>query len=79
MYAAKHDDIGVGFLSLPRQPERVPDIVGDVLNFRLLIIMREDDRVHLLFETLDLPEIVRPNIQNLHTNLLITTADELDT
>ena len=45
---------------LARQIEAVADEVREVLDLRLLIIMREDDRVALALQPLDLGEQVEP-------------------
>ena len=55
-HAAEGDDFGVGRRGLARQVEAVADEIGEVLDFRLLVIMREDDRVALLLQALDLGE-----------------------
>ena len=47
-HAAKGDHLGVGRRRLARQIEAVADEIGEVLDLRLLVIMREDDRVALL-------------------------------
>src|SRR5690606_20508662 len=51
--AAKGDDVGVGLRRLARQLERIADEIGEVLDFGLLIIMREDDGVAFLAEPFD--------------------------
>ena len=58
--AAKSDDVGVGRRGLARQIEAVADEVGEVLDFRLLVIMGEDDGVALALQPLDLGEEVEP-------------------
>ena len=61
-HAAKGDHLGVGRRRLARQIEAVADEIGEVLDLRLLVIMREDDRVALLLEARDLGEQVeRPS------------------
>ena len=57
-HAAKGDDLGVGGGRLARQVEAVADEIGEVLDFRLLVIMGEDDRVALLLQARDLGEQV---------------------
>ena len=56
--AAKSDDLGVGRRRLARQIEAVADEIGEVLDFRLLVIMGEDDGVALALEPLDLGQQV---------------------
>ena len=46
--------IGIGGGGLARQIEAVADEIGEILKLGLLVIMREDDRVLLLAEALDL-------------------------
>ena len=53
--AAKDDHLGLGPRRLARQPERIPDEIGDVLDLRALVVVRENDRVAVLRERLDLP------------------------
>ena len=52
--AAKGDHLGVGRGRLARQVEAVADEIGEVLDFGLLVIMGEDDRVALALQPLDL-------------------------
>ena len=56
--AAKGDHVGVGRRRLARQIEAVADEIGEVLDFRLLVIMGEDHRVALALQPLDLGEQV---------------------
>ena len=53
MHPTEHDDIRIGVGSLPRQLKGVPDEVGDVLDFRLLVIVRQDHGVAFLAELVD--------------------------
>jgi hypothetical protein len=53
-HAAERDHLGIGLCRLARQFERVADEIGKVLDLGLLIIVREDHRVALLAQTLDL-------------------------
>ena len=48
--AAKDDDVGRSFRRLLRKAEGIAHIVGDVLDFGDLVIVREDDGVELFFE-----------------------------
>ena len=50
MHAAEHDDIRAGPRRLLRQAERIADEIRHVLDFRHLVIVREDDGVELFFE-----------------------------
>ena len=50
MDAAEQDHVGVGFLRLERQAERVADVIRHVLNFGDLIVVREDDGVAAVFQ-----------------------------
>ena len=58
--AAEGDHLGVGRRRLARQIEAVADEVREVLDFRLLVIMGEDDGVALALQALDLGEQVEP-------------------
>ena len=54
MDAALHDDVGVRLAGDARELERIPDHVGDaIVDFRRLVIMRQDDGVALLFQVVD--------------------------
>ena len=53
MHAAEGDDIGVGFLGLVGQAERVAHVVGDFLDLGDLVIVGQDDGVALLLEAQD--------------------------
>ena len=59
-HPAEGDHLGVGRRRLARQIEAVADEIGEVLDRRLLVIMREDDRVALLLEARDFVEQVEP-------------------
>ena len=52
--AAERDDVGIGFSGLARKLEAVAHEIGNVLNFRALVIVPEDHRVALLAQTVDL-------------------------
>ena len=65
--AAKGDDFGIGRRGLARQIEAVADEVREVLDFRLLVIMGEDDGVAFALQPLDLGEKVEP-LQTLRLN-----------
>ena len=54
--AAEGDHVGVGFRRLARQLEAVADEIGEVLNVGGLVVMRQDNRVLLLAEAIDLGE-----------------------
>ena len=54
MDAAEDDHLGLGGGRLARQPERVADEVGDVLDLRHLIVVREDHSLALGDEPADL-------------------------
>ncbi len=51
---AKGDHIGIGFGRHLAQLERIADKIGQVLDLRALIIMRQDHRVALLAQAIDL-------------------------
>ena len=53
MDAAEDDDIRFGLRRLLRQTERITHVIGDILNFRHLVVMREDDRMELFLEPKD--------------------------
>ena len=48
--AAEHDDLGVGRDGLLRQTERVAHEVGQILNLRNLIVVRQKDGLQLAFQ-----------------------------
>ena len=50
MHAAENNHIRVGLGGLLGKAERIAHKIRDVLDFRHLVIMREDDGVQLLFE-----------------------------
>ena len=50
MHAAEHDHIRVRLGRLLREAERIADEIRHVLDFRHLVIVREDDGVELFFE-----------------------------
>ena len=52
----------LGLLRLLGQHEGVPKDVGDVLQVRLLVVVRQDDRVALVLEPLDLLEEVEGRV-----------------
>ena len=54
VHAAEDDDVGVGLRRLAREAERIADEIGDVLHFGALVVVRENDRVALARELLDL-------------------------
>ena len=54
MHTREDDDIGIRFGSLLAQAEAVAYIIRDILNIRILIIMRQNDSIFLLLETLNL-------------------------
>ena len=56
--AAKGDDIGIGFGGALAELQRIPDKIGQILNFRLLIIMRQDHRVAFFLQPVDFAEQV---------------------
>ena len=58
--AAKGDHLGIRLSGLARQIETVADEVREVLDFGLLVIMREDYGVALALQALDLAEEVEP-------------------
>jgi hypothetical protein len=53
MDAAEDDDLGGGFGGLLGKAEGIADIIGEVLDFRDLIIMGEEDGVELSFQVKD--------------------------
>ena len=56
---AKSDDISVGFRRTLAEFKRVTDEIGKVLNFRLLVIMRENDSIAFFFQPLDFSEQIK--------------------
>ena len=54
MHAALDDDLGIDLGRLARELERVPDEIGDaIVDFRRLVVVRQDDRVALSLERVD--------------------------
>lgn len=51
--AAKCDDIGVGFFCLKGKPQRVANVVSDLLDFGDLVVVGEDDGVALFLKAQD--------------------------
>ena len=48
MHAALHDDVGVDLARLARELERIADEIGDaIVDFRRLVVVRQDDGVAL--------------------------------
>jgi len=54
MHSTEHDDVGVGLDGLLRETEGIADVIRDVLDFGDLVIVRQNDRVELLFERVNL-------------------------
>ena len=54
MHAAEDDHPGVGGGRLLREPERVADVIGDVLDLGQLVVVGEDHRAALARERPDL-------------------------
>jgi hypothetical protein len=52
--AAEGDRVGARGGRLTREAERIADVVGDVLDLRHLVVVREDHRVARLGEGADL-------------------------
>ena len=50
MHAAENDHVGVGFCRLLGKSERIAHEIRHVLDFRHLVIVRQDDGVQLLLE-----------------------------
>ena len=48
VHAAKDDDICIGFRRLAGQRQGIAGVVGNVLNLRDLVIMRQNHRIALL-------------------------------
>ncbi len=63
MHAAENDHVRVGLLSVVTQSEGVAYVVGHVLNFTNLIVMRQDDSVAFLFETPDFFGQIRSRLE----------------
>jgi hypothetical protein len=61
LHAAERDHIGVGLRRLARQFQRIADEIGQILQFRLLVIMRQDDGILLAAQALDLGADVDTN------------------
>ena len=54
LHTAKRDDIGIGGRRLARQFQRIAHEIGQILNFRLLVVMRQNDRVAFLAQAVNL-------------------------
>ena len=54
MDAAEDNDVRIGFGRLLREPKGIPHVVGHVLNFWHLVIVRQDDGMALTFQAQDL-------------------------
>ena len=54
LHAAKGDDIGARFGGLAAQLQTVTDKIGEVLDFRLLVIVRQDHRIAFFTQAVDL-------------------------
>ncbi len=57
MHSTEDDHVGFGCRGLSREPERIADVVGNVLHVGQLVVVREDDgvalackRAHLLMQ-----------------------------
>ena len=65
MNAAKDNDIRAGLGRLLRKSEGIADVIRDVLDFRHLIIMGEDDCIQLFLERDDVAgKRVQPGRRN---------------
>lgn len=62
MDPGKDDQIGVGFGRLARQSQRVADVIGQVLDDRFLVVVRQDDGVFFLPESVDLRDQIQRRI-----------------
>ena len=45
MHPAEHDHLGGRAGCLPGEPKRIADEIGDILNFRPLVVVRENDGI----------------------------------
>ncbi len=52
--AAERQDVALELLRLPRELQAVPHRVGNLLDFRFLVMMRQDHCLAVLFEVQDL-------------------------
>ena len=59
MHAGENDQIRRCLLSLLRESQAIPNIIRHVLDIRLLVIVREDNRILLSFQFFDLQEKVK--------------------
>ena len=60
MHAALDDDVGIDLGRLARELERIADEIGDaVVDFRRLVVVRQDDGVALLLERVDRLDVGR--------------------
>ena len=65
MNTGKDDQRGVGRGRLPGEAERIADIIGHVLDVRLLIVMRQQHRIFLPLEAFDRVEHIQGGIDLL--------------
>ncbi len=56
MNSGKHNQVGIGSLGGARKLEAVSNEVRNILNVRVLVIMRQDDRIFFFLELLDFLE-----------------------
>ncbi len=54
VYAGKHNDIGIGLSSFLGKAQAIADIIGHILNIRLLVIVRQQNRIFFFFQSLNL-------------------------
>ena len=67
MHPGKHDHIGFRFLCLLRQTKAIADIIGYILDIRLLVVMRQQDGVALPLQAQDLVLQVEESSRGGHT------------
>ncbi len=51
MHPAEHNHITGGFLCLARQSQRITHKISDILNFRALVTVRQNDGIAFFLET----------------------------
>jgi hypothetical protein len=66
MDAGEYDNVSFGIRCLPGEPERVSDIVRQVLDLRLLIVVGEENSVLLAFQATDLSHEVQASAYLFH-------------
>jgi hypothetical protein len=68
--AAEHDHFGLGVARALGELERVAEVVGDVLDVRVLVVVRQDHGVARLAQSVDLGEQVETRVDRGHPRII---------